>query len=247
MMVLRLRFSLLICLSFVLLAGCGGNGTSTGGAGNTSSTSDTSGSPAPEDSGFDASPSVEGTGPESPHPAGGGGIALPAAGLPIGKNAQYGQNDHCIEIVWKGAPPVRGDVVTVTKVAVLSGPFSEHDTVPADCPSGPACAGYTVTATTNIGNVRCYADLEYSGPAVTSPDGTEIDGSLELVGTLSCPGTDAAACRDDLAALQGSGTTTITFTDTIIPPEPAGGSSPPDDQGSPADTDSPAPADSGSP
>jgi hypothetical protein len=244
-MVLRSRFSLVICLSFVVLVGCGGNSTSTGGAGSTGSAS---GSPAPEDSGFGASPSVEGTGPESPHPAdGGGGIALPAAGLPIGKNAQYGHNDHCIEIVWKGAPPVREDVVTVTRVAVLSGPFSEQDTVPADCPSGPACAGYRVTATTDIGNVRCYADLEYSGPAVTSPDGTEVDGSLELVGTLSCPGTDTVACRDDLAALQGSGTTTITFTDIIIPSEPDGGSSPPDDQGSPPDTGSSAPADPGSP
>jgi hypothetical protein len=251
-MVLRSRFCVLITLTFALLAGCGGNSTSTANSGGTGSAGNASGSPAPGDSGFTASPSIEGTGPESPHQAGGGGIALPAAGLPIGKNAQYGQNDHCIEIIWKGAPPAGRDVVTVSKAAVLSGPFEVRDGVPADCPSGPACAGYTVTAATNIGSVRCYADLEYNGPTVTDPGGTDVDGSLALVGTLSCPGTDVATCRGDLATLQGSGTTAIAFTDTIVPPGPDGGSSPPGDQGSPTapdstGTESPAPAGSGSP
>jgi hypothetical protein len=237
----------------MLLAGCGGNSTSTANAGNTSNTSD---SPGPGDSGFGASPSVEGTGPESPHPAGGGGIALPVAGLPIGNNGQSGQNGHCIEIIWKGAPPVRGDVVTVINVEVVSGPFQRHDTLAADCSSGPACAGYTVTAATNIGNVRCLADIEYNGPPATDPDGTDVEGSLQLVGKLSCPGTDEATCHDDIATLQGSGTITTAFTETIFPPEPDGGSpssgdqrspSAPADTGTSADTSSSAPVDSGSP
>jgi hypothetical protein len=239
-MVLRIRLCLLIGLSFLLLAGCGGNTTSTAGVSNAGNES---GSPGPE---FSVSPSVEGTGPQSAPSAGnggGGGISVSLAGLPIGRNGQYGRNDHCIEIIWKGAPPADGHVATVVRVSVLSGPFQARDGVPADCPHGPACTGYRITAA-NIGDVRCYADLEYTGDPVdpaANPDGLDVDGSLELLGSLSCPGASRASCDRELDSLHHSGVSEIGFTETIMP------SGPPDTGSSPAgDTESPT-GDTGSP
>jgi hypothetical protein len=247
-MVRRIRFCLLIGVSFLLLAACGGNTTSTASASNAGN--DTV-SPGPE---FSASPSVEGTGPQSAPPAangggGGGGIAVSLAGLPIGKNAQYGRNDHCVEIIWKGAPPADGHVVTVSLVKVLSGPFKAYDGVPADCPHGPACVGYRVTAA-NIGDGRCYTDLEYTGDPVdpvANADGLEVNGSLELLGGLSCPGASRAACDRELDSLHNSGVSEIEFTDTIVPsgsadagsPSQGDTGSPPESTGSPTDTGSP--------
>jgi len=237
-MVRRIRFCLLIGLSFLLLAGCGGNTTSTTSI---SKSGNETGSPGAESG---ASPSVEGTGPQSAPPTasgGGGGIAVSLAGLPIGKNAQYGRNDHCIEIIWKGSPPADGHVVTVSLVKVLSGPFKAYDGVPADCPHGPACLGYRVTAA-NIGDGRCYADLEYTGSSVdpaANPDGLDINGSLELLGGLSCPGASRAGCDRELDSLHNSGVSEINFTDTIMPSGPASTGSPPGDTGSPTDAGSP--------
>lgn len=232
-----IRFCAFTGLAVSLLAGCGGNPIgSTSPGPSPSASASASGSPGAE---LTTSPSVEGTGPESPQQAGhgGGGIAVPLAGLPIGKNAQYGQNDRCVEIIWKGAPPSRGTVVTVTKV-VPGGPFTAHNLVPADCPHGSPCAGYRFTFD-NIGDGRCYADLEYNGDPVTDPNGIEVDGTVELLGQLSCPGASLAACHDESTSLEGSGVTKVQFTALVMPAaQPGTGSSPPESPASP--TGSPA-------
>ena len=95
-MMLRIRFFLLISMSFLLLAA----------AAEIPRALPASATPvtepvhrAPE---FSASPSVEGTGPQSAPPAGsggGGGISVPLAGLPIGNKRQDGRNGHCVEII----------------------------------------------------------------------------------------------------------------------------------------------------
>jgi hypothetical protein len=117
-------------------------------------------------------------------------------------------------------------------VNVLSGPFKAHDGVPADCRHGPACAGYRITAA-NIGDVRCYAYLEYTGDPVypaANPDGLDVDGSLELLGSLSCHGASRAACDRELDSLHLSGVSEIGFTRPSCRRATDTGSSPPGTQ-----------------
>lgn len=235
-----LRFAALAGVLVFLVAGCGGHSATT--------SPNVSGSP---DTGLTASPSMEGTGPESPQPPasgggrGGGGVAINLAGMPIGKEGVHGDNFDCIGILWKGNAPPRQDVVTVAGVKVLEGPYTSSGRAPADCPSGPSCAGLRVTAAT-AANMVCYADITYTGPAQTDPEGTEQEGSLELVGELSCPDAGTAGCTQDRSYLQNSGDTSIPFATLVYPsgsgdsgsspPDgspPADGSSPPDDLSSP--------------
>src|ERR1035438_1796733 len=143
------RFCALTGLSVLLLAGCGPHQATTSAESSSPST------------GITASPPIEGTGPESPQSSranGDGGVAISMAGLPISNNSESDlPNGECIEVIWKGQPPSGANVVTVTAVAVATGPFRPVQAA-TDCPDGPACVNYRITAAT-IGRASCYAEV----------------------------------------------------------------------------------------
>jgi len=233
------RFCVLAGLSGFLLAGCGPDQGTAGSGPNSPPAGITASSPGATTT----SPPAEGTGPESPAspPGGGNGsVAISMPGLPIGNNSQSGlPNGECVEVIWKGQPPSGANVVTVTAVAVTSGPFRPVQDAP-DCQDGPACVSYRITAA-SISRASCYAEVEYTGPPVTDPDAPGIDGALTLTGELSCPDGGMAACRQDSLGMQGSGATSISFEADLAPAGSPGTGSPS------ASPDSTAPSTAGSP
>jgi|tagenome__1003787_1003787.scaffolds.fasta_scaffold20861105_2 hypothetical protein len=234
------RFCVLTSLAVLLLAGCGHD---QGIAGVGSSPPSPAITTSPPSAGITASPQAEGTGPEppaSPQGGGNGGVAISMPGLPIGNNSESGLPDgECVEVIWKGQPPFGANVVTVTSVAVTSGPFRPVQDA-TDCQDGPACVSYRITAT-NIGRASCYAEVQYTGPPVTDPYAPAIDGTLTLTGELSCPDGGVAACRQDGLGMQGSGATSISFQADLAPAGSPGVDSPS------ASPDSSAPTATGSP
>src|ERR1700722_8619569 len=97
--------------SVLLLVGCGANPTTSTTTSN-SSTAGLTASPqtngagtSPQTEGAGTSPQAEATGPESPQPAGNGGVSVSLAGLPIGDGGQVGDNqgnNECVGVAWLG-------------------------------------------------------------------------------------------------------------------------------------------------
>jgi hypothetical protein len=243
------RFSPVLGVLVLLLAGCGAHGTVAGpgssSPGTESAASLTEGS----------SPPTEGTGPDSSQsrsdPAG-GGIAISVAGMPIGDGNQEGDNngnDECISVRWLGTISHPGVALRVTSV-VVTNPFAAVDAATAGCPQGnPACVGSTFSAANNDGTT-CFAGVEYTGPPLTDPDAS-ASGSLALAGELSCPGADPATCQRYLGEMLQSDNSSVSisfYPDTSSTSPADTSSTSPADTGStsPADTSSTSPSDTGS-
>lgn len=218
--------SVFACALVLLLVGCGGNPTTStttsnsstsgltaspqaNGAGTSPQTNDAGTSPQTEAGG--TSPQTEGTGPESPQSASNGGVSVPLAGLPIGDGGQVGDNqgsNECVGVAWLGQISHPGAVLTITDVG-LTGQFTKVDPATAGCPQDqPPCVGSKFTSSDNAGR-ECYAGVQYTGP--TSPS---ADGTLQLLGSLSCQHVDKATCEKYLQPGQGSPSVPISFTAT---------------------------------
>src|SRR5580700_10724232 len=185
-----LRFSPVAGGLVLLLASCGAHGPVTGTHSNT---------PNP---GLDASTPAVGTGPgsgQSANNGGGGKASISFPGLPIGNgNAETTSgNDECIMLQWRGDIAHPGVVVTVTSVAV-TGPFEVGSMAAGGCTESPACAQSQFSSANNGGDTDCFAGVEYTGPPITDPDSPPAQGSLALVGELSCPGVGSATCQQYL-------------------------------------------------
>jgi hypothetical protein len=219
--------SVFACALVLLLVGCGGNPTTstttsnsstagldaspqTNGTGTSPQTNGTGTSPQTEDAA--TTPQTEGTGPESPQSAGNGGVSVPLAGLPIGDGGQVGDNqgnNECVGVAWLGQISHPGVVLAITDVSV-TGQFTKVDPATAGCPQDHApCVGSNFTMANNNGT-ECYAGVQYTGPD-TNPS---ADGTLQLIGSLSCQHVDKATCETYLQAGQGSSSVPISFTPT---------------------------------
>ena len=248
-----LRFRPLVGVLVLLLAGCGAGGTVTGAVSNSPSSEST----ASLSEGTASSPPTEGTGPESSpsrSDGAGGGIAISVAGLPIGDGNQEGDNsgnDECINVQWLGTISHPGVVLAVTNV-IVSNPFTVVGVATAGCPQdNPACVDSKFSAADNNAGTICFAGVEYTGPPMTDPNAS-ADGSLELVGELSCPNADSATCqryRDEVLQA-GNSSVSISFypADTSSAPPTDTSSAPPTDTSSapPTGTSSTAPTDTSS-
>jgi hypothetical protein len=213
----------------LLLVACGPNQTTSTTTANSSNAGLTAG-PQTEISG--TSPPAESTGPESPQPAGNGGVSVPLAGLPIGDGSQVGANqgnNECVGVAWLGQISHSGIVLTITGVDVSQPPgqFTSVDPAAAGCPNDqPPCVGAKFTMADNTGR-ECYAGVQYTGPPL--PDtSTSADGALQLDGSLSCQNVDPATCEKYLQAGQGAPSVPISFTATST----TGGGSAPSDSSS---------------
>ena len=249
-----LRFSPLAGGLVLLLASCGAHGPVTVSHANT---------PNPVS---DASTPAVGTGPGSGQSAnnggGGGTVSISFPGLPIGNgNAQTTNgNDECIILQWRGDISHPGVVVKVTSV-VVTGPFEVVSMAAGGCTGSPACAPSQFSSANNGGDTDCFAGVEYTGPAITDPD-SPAQGSLALVGELSCPGVGPVTCQQyrhqvqapgnssvDIrfygAASEGTGSAGTGSSPSTGTASPSTGSSPPPSPGS-AGTGSSPPASPGS-
>jgi hypothetical protein len=133
-----------------------------------------------------ASPSAEGTGPESPQQPGNGGLSISTAALPVGGAPVPGGSGHdlCFTLAWSSPLP-SGVTVTVTGVDV-TGSF----TAAGGCGGSPQCtAGFQFSANSE----QCDVDVTWdpNNPPTT-------DGSLTVNGTPDCPPGDATTCQQDL-------------------------------------------------
>ena len=229
-----LRFSPLAGGLVLLLAGCGAHGPVTGTHAN---------APKPES---DASTPAVGTGPgsgQSPDNGGGGSVSISFPGLPIGNgNAQTTNgNDECIILQWRGDISQPGVVVKVTSV-VVTAPFEVVSMAAAGCTESPACAPSQFSSANNGGDTDCFAGVEYTGPPITDPDSV-AQGSLALVGELSCPGVGPATCQQYLLQVQAPGNSSVSIRFSETPSGGNGsagtGSSPSTGIGSPGTGSSP--------
>jgi hypothetical protein len=97
-------------------------------------------------------------------------------------------NSNCLTIFWAGQLPPRV-VLMVTDVAV-GGPFKEVDVATAGCAraSGhlPPCVGDQLTAADNHGT-SCLAGVEWNR--------SSTDGTVTLIGRLSCRTVDSETCQ----------------------------------------------------
>src|SRR6516225_3962384 len=109
------------CALVLLLVGCGTNPTT----GTTTSNSSAAGlTTSPQTNGAGTTPQTEGTGPESPQPAGNGGVSVPLAALPIGDGSPVGANqgnNECVSVAVIGKINHPGVELTVT--VGVTGPF----------------------------------------------------------------------------------------------------------------------------
>jgi len=173
MNLLRIARSSLVGLVLVfLMVGCGGSQSSP------SVTESAASQPATEAA---ASPSAEGTGPESPQQADNGGLTIKTAALPIGGGSVPGGSGHddCFTLAWNGQLP-SGVTVTVTGVKI-NGSFTV-----AGCGSPQCSAGFQFSADSHDCNVDVTWDS--SNPPTTG-------WSLALIGMPTCPPGDAATCQ----------------------------------------------------
>jgi hypothetical protein len=235
-----LRFSPVAGGLVLLLASCGAHGPVTGTHSNT---------PNP---GLDASTPAVGTGPgsgQSANNGGGGTASISFPGLPIGNgNAETTSgNDECIILQWRGDIAHPGVVVTVTSVAV-TGPFEVVSMAAGGCTESPACAQSQFSSANNGGDTDCFAGVEYTGPPITDPDSPPAQGSLALVGELSCPGVGSATCQQYLVQVQAPGQSSVDIRFYGAPSEGTGSSAGTGSAGtgSPPPT-SPGSADAGAP
>lgn len=160
-----------------LMVGCGGSQSSP------SVTESAASQPATEAA---ASPSAEGSGPETPQQADNGGLTIKTASLPIGGASVPGGSGHdaCFTLAWNAQPVSSGVIVTVTGVDV-TGSY----TLAGGCGGSPECsAGFQFSANSN-----CDVDVMWdpNNPPTT-------DGSLTVNGTPTCPPGDTATCQQYL-------------------------------------------------
>jgi hypothetical protein len=200
----------------------------------------------------DASTPTVGTGPgpgQSANNGGGGGaVSISFPGLPIGGgNAQTTNgNDECIILQWLGDISHPGVAVKVTSV-IVTGPFEVVSMAAAGCTESPACTQSQFSSADNGGDTDCFAGVEYTGPTITDPD-SPAQGSLALVGELSCPGVSPATCQQYRLQVQEPGNSSVQIRFYGAPSGGTGsastGSSPSTDTGSPG-TGSSSPASPG--
>lgn len=168
-----------------LMVGCGGSQSSP------SVTESAASQPATEAA---ASPSAEGTGPESPQQAGNGGLSISTASLPVGGTSVPGGSGHdaCFTLAWSAQPVPSGVVVTVTGVDV-KGSFTSA----GGCGESPECsAGFQFSANSKL----CDVDVTWDP---TNPPTT--GGSLTVNGKPTCPPGDTATCQQFLDQWQQQG------------------------------------------
>lgn len=206
----------------LLLAGCvvhPGAPASSSDPASRSAASETSTSP----------PTEPTTGLESPQSPTGGAVAISMAPAPTGKQGNSGDNDQCIRVSWLGNPIPHGDIVTVTWVKVDS-PFTYDAAVTAQCDGGPTCFNYRFSAANDNGQF-CNVGLGYKYGSIDL-DGNDANGTMQLIGSLSCPpDISSAGCQRDKAAMLRPGIGTIgfevfTIDKTSTPSSPGSPSSP---------------------
>jgi hypothetical protein len=176
----------------LLLVGCGTQSSS-------SATESTASQGATEPA---ASPAAEGTGPESPQPAGNGGPAVSYAQLPVGGTPVLGEggNDWCYTLALNVGPPYpSGVAVTVTAVDVTTPDGGPQFTL-AD---GSGCGG-----TDN----QCIVGFKFSGGSGCNVDvkwdpnnPPTANGSLVVNGKPDCTNVDTTTCQLALGQLKQQG------------------------------------------
>jgi hypothetical protein len=207
-----LRFAPVAGLLVLLLAACSGQATATDANSSASANSSTGANSSSSDTGPTDTPSIEGSGLETPQSPGDSGVSVSLAGLPIGGPGDTSTNGNfeCIQVAWLGKLP-SGTTVTVTRAMVVAGSFSAVDLTAARCPGGdsPACTDSHFSAADNNGGTSCWVAVEWTGtPAAGQPTQT---GTVELVGELNCPDTGSTACHSASASLQNSGNSQVDF------------------------------------
>ena len=187
-------------------------------------------------------PSAEGSGPESPRQKSSGAVSLPMATLPVGAVGTLTDKNVCIGVNWLGN--LRAHVTLKLAGVKIDGWSTTGDPAAAGCTDadGPPCATLQLTDADNGIGLTCATGAEWRGvtPKERPP--------LLLSGELDCAPADAAACEQtvsDLKAKQGEvGLATLTYD---LPPDT--GSPSPGGPSSPATVDpsSPSPPDPSSP
>lgn len=203
-------------LLVLLLAACSGHATATDVNSTVGANSSTGANASSSDTGPTDTPSIEGSGPESPQSAGdgggGGGVSVSLAGLPIGGPADTFTNGNfeCIQVAWLGKLP-SGTTVTVTRAIVVAGSFNAVDLTTAGCPGGdsPACTDSHFSAADNNGGTSCWVAVEWTG--TPAADQSTQTGTVELAGELNCPDTGSTACHGAGASVQNSGNSQVDF------------------------------------
>lgn len=265
-----LYFSLAAGALGLLLAGCGGQGTSqlpapalvnatpasagTGpnaapaaaGSGPNAAAASAANGPSADHAAARANPvtepSAEGSGPESPLQKSSGAVSLPMATLPVGAVGTLTDKNVCIGVNWLGN--LRPHVTLKLASVRIDGWSTTGDPAAAGCTDadGPPCATVQLSDADNGIGLTCVTGAEWTG--VTPKERP----SLLLSGELDCAPADAAACektRNDLKARLGEvGPATLTYDlppDTSSP-SPGGPSSP-----ATVDPSSPSPPDPSSP
>ena len=266
----RQTFYVSLVAGTLLLAGCGGQGTSqlpapalvnatpasagTGpnaapaaaGSGSRAAAASAGNGPSADHAAARANPvtqpSAEGSGPESPRQKSSGAVSLPMATLPVGAVGTLTDKNVCIGVNWLGN--LRPQVTLKLASVAIDGWSTTGDPAAAGCTDadGPPCAGLQLTDADNGTGLTCATGAEWKG--VTPKERP----ALLLSGELDCAPSDAAACeqtRSDLQAKLGEvGPATLTYD---LPPDtsspaPGGPSAP-----ATVDPSAPSPPDPSSP
>lgn len=184
-----IRGSVVVLAVLALLTGCGGSGKGSGGSADTGSAAGSSGgteagTAAATDAGSnpdsgDSSPAAEGSGPESPQPAQGGGPSITVASLPVGGIGTQDPNNpdqQCGSVNWVLGPLPTDVVVELGDISFdPSGIFSLGG---SGCPSDqPICGSATRWTTDSSGCVVPVVQVDpNSGSTV----------SIVVAGTVHC-------------------------------------------------------------
>lgn len=187
-----------------------------------------------------ARPSVEPTtGLEVPESTTGGAVSISMAPAPVGRNANSGQNNECIQVKWLGNHIPVGDTVTVTQVTVQS-PFTFDPGVTDRCEGAPSCVSYRFSSANDSGPF-CNIGLGYMGGSIDD-DGPPADGTMELTGYLRCPpDTGSAACQRDAEAMRRPGIGVVKFEVNALDETSGPSSSPAESPSSAGPESSPSP------
>jgi hypothetical protein len=177
------RYHLLGAMLAVPLVACGGGQ-------NAQSTDLPSASPTTE---LPGSPGVEPTGPESPGPAGRGGVAISLPSLPVGGGADDSDSVHqCVTVSWKGQQDIP-DGVSVVVTAVQITPAGVFERGGGGCGGAANCgASFAFTS----GRTACSVPVTARGT-----DGKSAN--LSLRGSARCPAGEERKCQDLAAHVTG--------------------------------------------
>ncbi|HEU5271896.1 MAG TPA: hypothetical protein VFU36_18385 [Jatrophihabitans sp.] len=226
------RGSIVVLAVLALLTGCGGSAGGPGGAADTGSATAGTDAGTATDAGSnpdagDSSPAAEGSGPESPQPAQGGGPSITVASLPVGGDGGHDSNDpnpaqQCGSVNWLLGPLPADVVVELGDISFdPSGIFSLGG---SGCPSDqPTCQSGTHWTTDNSG---CGV------PVIQGDPNADSTVSIVVAGTVHC--ASQAEC-DQLAEQLKSGS----GTQATITAVPFGSSSSGDSSSEPPSSESP--------